>query len=256
MFHIKKIRDLDIDAKPNVIKSVFDKGNKLCLYFKEDTFLGKVDDIVDMSSGIMKFIPKESSNSCLKFKSTYKEVDGGVYVKSGNSIIVDGFLYHDEDCARCIVYPYTEDCSSYLLPFPLYGYEGTCKIADNVEEVSAIECQGCLVCVNISEDPRRADCYLKISYYIDLLNNAIKRGDKTVLNKDGIPLSNFFVVDKFFYETYGFGSNLILSEDDVALYANFNKKCTTCCKIDDYESVCKYIFSLVENHGTEKIELE
>ena len=38
MFHIKKIRDLGIDAKPNVIKSVFDKGNKLCLYFKEDTF--------------------------------------------------------------------------------------------------------------------------------------------------------------------------------------------------------------------------
>ena len=69
------------------------------------------------------------------------------------------------------------------------------KIADNVEEVSAIECQGCLVCVNISEDPRRSDCYLKLSYYIDLLNNAIKRGDKTVLNKDGIPLSNFFVVE-------------------------------------------------------------
>lgn len=140
MLKVSKVRELPVNLKPSFVNEIYLNGNKLLLHFKEDTILGDVAGLVDVTNENMAELGSDVIEKNITFKKGLKSVDGKVVVSGGESLLVQRFLYEDGECSLGVIMPCLGEYGKYELAFDLYGTGETYKMADSVEEIRVAEC--------------------------------------------------------------------------------------------------------------------
>lgn len=223
MLKVSKVKDLPINLKPSVIKDIYEKGHKLLLHFEEDTILGDVSDLADVTDGDLSELGINIREEDVTFKKGLKAVNGKVVISGGESLVVQRFLYEDGKCSLGVIMPCLGGYGKYELVFDLYGTGDTYKMVDSVEEVIVSDCslRG------------RGYYYNYLEGKVEILNSIISSG-YAVIDYSGKCVSRFLVDIE---ETTG----------DVRLLASVDEGYMQCISKGSVFSVVGYVVDVLSS---------
>lgn len=230
MLKVSKVRELPVNLKPSFVNEVYWNGNKLLLHFEEDTVLGNVSDLVDVTDEDLAELGSDASEKDITFKKGLKAVDGKVVISGGESLLVQRFLYEEGECGLGVIMPCIGDYGKYELAFDLYGTGKTYKMADSVEEVKVAEC-------SLNSRDLHSN-YLNCK--IETLNSVISSG--------------YLSVEYMGSCVTGFAADIDDVTGDIRLLANMNGEYIRCIRTGSVLDVIIYVLSVLT--GDRVVHLE
>ena len=232
MLKLNKVKELPVNTKPSLINDIYEKGNKLLLYFNEDTEFGNVSELSDVTDGNLTEVGDDVRDEDIDFMGIFKAVNGKVVVKGGSAVLLQRFLYEDGEANLGVIMPCKGEWGKYELSYYLYGTGDTYKIADKVEEVEVSE-------YSIRD---MGSLYRRLDDKMEVLNSMISSGYLDVFDFDGKKILRFL-------------ADIEKDTGNTRLLANVNNEYMQCIRKGSVTYVFNYVLDVLTN-GVREVHLE